>query len=41
MADKYQIDKLPAVVLLSDEMVYMNHTGAIDVEEVADWLKNI
>ena len=41
VADKYQIDKLPAVVLLSDEMVYMNHTGAIDVEEVADWLKNI
>ena len=39
VADKYQIDKLPAVVLLSDEMVYMNHTGAIDVEEVADWLK--
>lgn len=41
MADKYQIDRLPTVVLLADETVYMNHTGAIDVEEVADWLKNI
>lgn len=41
VADKYQIDRLPAVVLLADEMVHMNHTGAIDVEKVADWLKNI
>lgn len=37
-ADKYNIDKLPAVVFLDGETVYMNRTGAIDVDEAADWL---
>lgn len=37
-ADKYSIDKLPAVVFLDGEAVYMNRTGAIDVDEAADWL---
>ena len=38
-ADIYNIDKLPAVVLLDGEAVYMNRTGAINVDEVASWLK--
>lgn len=38
-ADKYHIDKLPAVVLLDGETVYMNRTGAIDINKVARWLK--
>ena len=37
-ADKYNIDKLPAVVFLDGETGYMNRTGAIDVDEAADWL---
>lgn len=37
-ADKYNIDKLPAVVFLDGETVYMNRTGAISVDEAADWL---
>lgn len=39
MADKYNIDKLPAVVLLDGETVYMNRTGAIDIDEVYSWMK--
>ena len=38
-AEKYHVDKLPTVVLLDEETVYMNRTGAIDVNEVANWLK--
>lgn len=37
-ADKYNIDKLPAVVFLDGETVHMNRTGAISVDEAADWL---
>ena len=38
MADKYNVDKLPAVVLLDGGTVHMSRTGAIDVDEVARWL---
>lgn len=38
-AEKYHVERLPTVVLLDDETVRMNRTGAIDVNEVADWLK--
>ena len=39
MADKYKVDKLPAVVFLDGETVYMSRTGAIDIDKVAEWLK--
>lgn len=38
-ADKYNVDKLPAVVLLDGKTVYMRRTGAIDMDKVAEWLK--
>lgn len=38
-AEKYHVERLPTVVLLDGGMVHMNRTGAIDVEEVAGWLK--
>jgi len=38
-AEKYHVDKLPTVVLLDGETVHMNRTGAIDIDKVADWLK--
>lgn len=38
-AEKYHIDKLPTVVLLDGETVYMNRTGAINIRDVAEWLK--
>lgn len=38
-ATKYNVERLPTVVLLDGEKVYMNRTGAIDVNEVANWLK--
>lgn len=38
-ADKYSIDKLPAIVLLDGKTVHMNRTGAINIEMVAKWLK--
>lgn len=38
-AEKYHVDKLPTVVLLDGETVHMNRTGAIDVDEMANWLK--
>lgn len=38
-ATKYNIERLPTAVLLDGETVYMNRTGAIDVNEVANWLK--
>ena len=41
MAERYQVDKLPTAVLLDGERVYMNRTGAIDVEDVGKWLKEM
>ena len=38
-AEKYHVDRLPAVVLLDGETVHMNRTGAIHVNEMANWLK--
>ncbi len=38
-AEKYMVDKLPTVVLLDGNTVYMNRTGAIDINDVAEWLK--
>ena len=38
-AEKYNVERLPTVVLLDGDAVYMNRTGAINVEEVAGWLK--
>lgn len=38
-AEKYLVDRLPAVILLDGERVQMSRTGAIDVNEVANWLK--
>ncbi len=37
-AEKYMVDRLPAVVLLDDGTVKMNHTGAIDICGIADYL---
>lgn len=39
MADKYLIDKIPAVVLLDNEVVKMRRMGAIDINEIAKFLK--
>ena len=38
-ATKYNIERLPTAVLLDGETVYMNRTGAIDINKVAEWLK--
>lgn len=38
-AEEYHIERLPTVILLDGETVHMNRTGAIDVNEVANWLK--
>lgn len=38
-AEKYRVERLPTVVLLDGDAVYTNRTGAINVEEVAGWLK--
>ena len=38
-ANKYSIDKLPAVVLLDGEQVKMNRTGAIDIKKIAEFLE--
>lgn len=38
-AEKYMIDRLPAVVLLDGETVHMSRTGAINIDKVAKWLK--
>lgn len=38
-ADKYRIDKLPAIVLLDGGQVKMNRTGAIDIEKIAEFLE--
>lgn len=39
IAEKYLIDKLPSIVLLDGAAVKMSSTGAIDIREVAGWLK--
>ena len=39
IAEKYSIDKLPAIVLLDGEQVKMNRTGAIDIEKIAKFLE--
>ena len=38
-AEKYHVERLPTVVLLDGETVYMNRTGAIDIHTAAEWLK--
>lgn len=38
-AEKYHVERLPTVVLLDGEMVHMNRTGTIDINEVAEWMK--
>lgn len=38
-AEKYHVERLPTVVLLDDETVHMNRTGAIDIHTAAKWLK--
>ncbi len=38
-ADKYIVDKLPAVVLLDGETVKMKRTGAIDIDKIAEFLE--
>lgn len=38
-ATKYNVERLPTVVLLDGETVHMNRTGAIDIGKVAEWLK--
>ena len=38
-AERYQVDKLPAVVLLDGEKAYASLTGAIDVKALGEWLK--
>ena len=38
-AEEYLIETLPTVVLADGEKVYMNRTGAIDIDKVAEWLK--
>ena len=38
-AEKYHVERLPTIVLLDGDTVHMNRTGAIDVNEVANWLE--
>ena len=38
-AEKYHVERLPSIVLLDGDTVHMNRTGAIDVNEVANWLE--
>lgn len=38
-AEKYGVDKLPTVILLDGDNVHVECTGAMDVDEVAEWLK--
>ena len=39
-AEKYHVERLPTVVLLDGETVYMKRTGGgIDIDRVAEWLK--
>lgn len=38
-AKKYDVDRLPTIVLIDEDMVCMNRTGAIDINKVAKWLR--
>lgn len=38
-AEEYRVDKLPTVILLDGNNVHMECTGAINIDEVARWLK--
>lgn len=38
-AEKYLVDKLPAVVLLEGEKAVLQRTGAVNIDKVAEWLK--
>ena len=38
-AEKYLVDKLPTVVLLDGEKAVLRHTGSIQIEKLASWLK--
>lgn len=38
-AEEYHVERLPTIVLLDGDTVYTNRTGAIDVNEVANWLE--
>ena len=38
-AEKYGIDKLPAVIILDGKQVIMRCTGAIDINKTADLLR--
>lgn len=39
-AEKYHVERLPTVVLMDGKTVYMNRTGAIDIQEVSEWIKS-
>lgn len=38
MAEKYGIDKLPVVALVDEGSVYSRNTGAIDIDEIVEWI---
>ena len=38
-AKKYDVDRLPTIVLIDGDAVYMNRTGAINIDKVAKWLR--
>ena len=38
-AEKYHVERLPTFVLLDGETIYMNRTGSIEIDKVAEWLK--
>lgn len=38
-AERYEVERLPTVILLDGDTEYMRRTGAINVNEVANWLK--
>lgn len=40
-AEKYHIDKLPSVVLLDGDEVYIQYRGYMDVNEIASWLRGV
>ena len=39
-AENYHVERLPTLVLLDGETVYMNRTGAINIQEVSGWIKS-
>ncbi len=40
-ADKYNVDKLPCVVLVDGNKTMMRRTGAIDIDDITDYLKGV